>query len=56
MKVSKVIENLKYLQDTYGDLEVDVYLDETEDGDIETKELFFATDLEVITIQNVPFQ
>lgn len=39
MKVSKMIENLEYLQKTYGDLEVDIFLDETEEGDIETKDL-----------------
>jgi len=55
MKVSKVIENLEYLKTTYGDLELDIYLEEDEDGEIQLDNLFFATDLNTLTIQNIPF-
>ena len=52
MKVSKLIENLEYLKKTYGDLEVSINLDEDEEGEVNCSELFFATDLEFIYIDN----
>ena len=55
MKVSEVIKNLEYLQKTYGDLEVNICLEEDDEGEVLTNNLYFATDLTTITIQNVEF-
>lgn len=56
MKISKLIENLKYLEETYGDLEVDI-LFETHSKIHRMENIHFAyvqfpDEDDVFTIQN----
>ena len=55
MKVSEVIKNLEFMNKTYGDLEVEICI-ENEDEELFSESSFiFSSDLEKIYIQNFPF-
>jgi hypothetical protein len=59
MKISQIIEHLKYSMKTYGDNDVRIYFSDSERNTTEFERIYFSdsvdTDKTTLDIQNFPY-
>ena len=59
MKISNMIEHLKYSMKTYGDNDVKIYFSDSKKNTIEFERIFFSDDMDedktTLSIQNFPY-